>query len=146
MTSKTALIIDDERDVATYLGSVLSEHGWQVRTTHSGDTGLAMAREERPDVILLDLMMPGGRGGLSTFLALRKDGELRSIPVVFVTAYREPAADDPESFLARHPRFRPDGYVEKPVDPDHLIAVVEKAHKPTRDVDDHPRAQLNSEF
>jgi CheY-like chemotaxis protein len=127
VNSKTALIIDDEADVTTYLASVLSEHGWRALTASSGDEGLALARDELPDVILLDLLMPGGRGGLSTFLALRRDRRLESVPVVFVTSFPEPSATDAEDFLTgRDPKFQPDAYIEKPVAPNDLLAKLEE--------------------
>jgi len=122
MSRGKALIIDDEPDVAAYFATVLSEHGWQVRTATTGDEGLEIARDESPDVILLDLVMPGGRGGLSTFLALRKDPRLRSVPVVFVTSFPRPCAGDDHDFLTRRaPRFQPDAYLEKPVEPQYLL-------------------------
>jgi len=126
MNRGSVLIIDDELDVAAYLGRVVSDHGWRVRIATGGDEGLALALEETPDVILLDLMMPGGRGGLSTFTELRRNTKLRSIPVVFVTAFPEPDADDRQGFLGRQERHRPAAYLEKPVDPEALLAVLEK--------------------
>jgi twitching motility two-component system response regulator PilH len=126
MSPGSVLIIDDEPDVAAYQGRVLSDHGWRVEIARSGDQGLALALEEKPDVILLDLMMPGGRGGLNTFMEIRKSPSLRSIPVVFVTAYPEPELDDKNSFLGRQQRLRPDAYLEKPVDPETLIATLDK--------------------
>jgi CheY-like chemotaxis protein len=121
----SALIIDDEPDVAAYHGRILSDQGWRVRIATSGDHGLELALEEVPDVILLDLMMPGGRGGLNTFAALRKHEESRSVPIIFVTAYPEPDPDDRYSFLGRQKRLRPDAYLEKPVEPGALLAAVE---------------------
>lgn len=132
-----ALIIDDEPDVAAYQGRILSDHGWQVRIALDGEQGLALALDETPDVILLDLMMPGGRGGLNTFMELRRNPNLKSIPVVFVTAFPEPDPDDQNSFLGRQKRQRPDAYLEKPVDPETLLATVEDLtrtfHQPPSD-------------
>ena len=51
MAVKTALIIDDEPDVTTYHGTVLSDHGWKVHTANSGIDGIAIAQEKMPDVI-----------------------------------------------------------------------------------------------
>ena len=126
MRRRSALIVDDEPDVAAYQGRVLSDHGWRVRIASNGDQGLALALDEAPDVILLDLMMPGGRGGLNTFMELRRNPMLTSIPVVFVTAYPEPDPDDLYNFLGRQKRLRPDAYLEKPVDPETLLATLEK--------------------
>jgi len=126
MRRGNALIIDDEPDVAAYQGRVLSDQGWRVRIASSGDQGLKLARDEAPDVILLDLMMPGGRGGLNTFMELRRNPMLTSIPVVFVTAYPEPDPDDQYNFLGHQKRLRPDAYLEKPVDSETLLATLEK--------------------
>jgi len=136
MSRRNALIIDDEPDVAAYQGRILSDHGWRVRIASSGDQGLELALDEAPDVILLDLMMPGGRGGLNTFMELRKNPNLKSIPVVFVTAFPEPDPDDEHSFLGRQKRQRPDAYLEKPVDPETLLATLDKL---TSTFDQSPR-------
>ena len=72
MAQLRVLVIDDEPDQTTYLSTLLQDQGWAARTANSADEGLALAQEEVPDVILLDVMMPE-RGGLSTLIALRKD-------------------------------------------------------------------------
>jgi CheY-like chemotaxis protein len=125
MKPRSVLIIDDEADVVAYLRSVLEEHGWQVRTARDGDEGLALARDQIPDVVLLDLLMPGGRGGLDTFLEFRRDATLESIPVVFVTAFHEQGSGQSLARLSRQPRYRPDAYLEKPVEPDELVSTLD---------------------
>ncbi|TFG37132.1 MAG: response regulator, partial [Candidatus Aminicenantes bacterium] len=100
MALKTALIIDDEPDVTTYHGTVLSDNGWEVYTANSGIEGIAIAQEKNPDVILLDVMMPE-KGGLSTLIALRKDERTKAIPVVLVTGIQENLTADFETFLGR---------------------------------------------
>lgn len=132
-----ALIIDDEPDVATYQARILLDHGWRVRIAFNGDQGLALALDEAPEVILLDLMMPGGRGGLNTFLALRENPSLQSIPIVFVTAFPEPGLDDKHSFLGRQKRHRPDAYLEKPVDPETLLTTLGKVLSACERVPNH---------
>ena len=125
MAGKNALIIDDEPDVTTYHGTLLSDNGWSVRTANSGDDGLALAKQEAPDVVLLDVMMPE-RGGLSTFLAFRKDPNLKSVPVVLVTGIQATLTSDFKSFLDRFKTHNPDGYLEKPVDPEKLLALLDE--------------------
>lgn len=125
MAAKSALIIDDEPDVTTYHGALLSDNGWEVRTANSGDDGLALAREQAPDVVLLDVMMPE-RGGLSTFLAFRKDDGLKSVPIVLVTGIQDTLTADFKSFLDRFKTHNPDGYLEKPVDPEKLLALLDE--------------------
>jgi DNA-binding response OmpR family regulator len=102
MSSRRALIIDDEPDVATYLATLLSDHGWNVRTAHDVNKGLELAREEIPDVVLLDLMMPD-RGGLSALVELRI-----------------------RNFLARFKYRKADAFLDKPVEPDKLLKTVDE--------------------
>jgi twitching motility two-component system response regulator PilH len=130
MAAKTALIIDDEPDVTTYHGTVLSDHGWQVFTANSGADGIAIAQQETPDVILLDVMMPE-KGGLSTLIALRKDERTGKIPVVLVTGIQEALTADFEAFLDRFKNYNPDGYMEKPIDVEKLLATLDGLTKVT---------------
>jgi two-component system, OmpR family, phosphate regulon response regulator PhoB len=125
MGKRRALIIDDEPDVRTFLGTVLRDHGWETSSAGSGDEGLELARREPPDVVLLDVMMPE-RGGLSTLVALRKDERLKSIPVVLVTGIQEGLTHDFGAFLERFKRYHPEAYLEKPVAPERLIEVLEQ--------------------
>jgi CheY-like chemotaxis protein len=80
------LVIDDEQDVR-YVARLSLGHvgGMTVIEAASGAEGIARAREDKPDIILLDLMMPGMDGG-ATFRALREDPLTSAIPVIFLTA------------------------------------------------------------
>lgn len=120
---RTALIIDDEPDITTYLGTILSDNDWDVRTANRAEDGLAAAREEAPDVILLDVLMPE-RGGLSTLIALRKDPGLSTVPVVLVTGIQDSLTADFSAFLDRFKHYHPDAYLEKPVTPEQLMSTV----------------------
>jgi two-component system, OmpR family, alkaline phosphatase synthesis response regulator PhoP len=83
---KRILIIDDEEaiQVVVQFGLEMAA-GWDVMTASSGMEGIQRAKAERPDMILLDVMMPE-MDGLATFRALRQSSETRSIPVIFLTA------------------------------------------------------------
>jgi len=81
---KKLLIIDDEPSIREIL-SIALEDDWNVLLAESGTLGLEIAARERPDLILLDRMMPG-LDGLSTLKALRADSETNQIPVIFLTA------------------------------------------------------------
>lgn len=86
MSSRRVLVVDDDESIRVVAEVALeSVAGWQVRTADGGVTGLALAAEHRPDVILLDVMMPG-LDGLATFRLLQEDPVTREIPVVLVTA------------------------------------------------------------
>jgi len=125
MGERSALIIDDEPDIRTYLAAVLTDNGWKTRTAASADVGLAMSREQPPDVVLLDVMMPE-RGGLSTLIALRKDPVLGRIPVVLVTGIQDSLTADFGAFLDRFKHHHPDAYLEKPVQPEELLRVLDE--------------------
>jgi CheY-like chemotaxis protein len=125
MSERSALIIDDEPDVTTYLGAVLTDHGWNVRTANGADEGLALAREGRPDAVLLDLMMPE-RGGLSVLVELRRDPELSSVPIIIVSGIQTGLTADFRNFLARFKYRQPDAFLDKPIDPDELIAILDR--------------------
>ncbi len=85
MTTKV-LIIDDEADVRFVVKVSLGRIGqMDVVQADNGEEGVALAKKERPEFILLDMMMPG-MDGMATFKALRADPETAGIPVVFLTA------------------------------------------------------------
>ncbi len=125
MEGKSAVIIDDEPDVTTYLGALLSDRGWQVRTANSSADGLALLEQQRPNVVLLDIMMPD-KGGLQTLVAIRKDPKLASLPVILVSGIQEKLTADYHAFLDRFKHYRPDAFVDKPVDPPQLFSIIEQ--------------------
>ncbi len=125
MAPKTAVIIDDEPDITTYVGTFLSDNGWSVRSANDPNEGIAMAQAEPPDVILLDVMMPE-RGGLSTLIALRKDERTAKVPVVLVTGIQESFKSDFGDFLDRFKNYHPDAYVQKPIEETELLQTLEK--------------------
>ena len=125
MSQRSALIIDDEPDVTTYLGAILSDAGWRVRTANSADDGLAMAEQEAPDAILLDMMMPE-RGGLSALVALRKNPGLGQVPIVVVSGIQDSLTSDFREFLGKFKYRQPDAFLDKPIDPEQLLRTLDE--------------------
>jgi two-component system, OmpR family, phosphate regulon response regulator PhoB len=82
------LVIEDEADIRQILAYNLGVEGHEVLLAERGATGLALAREKRPDLVLLDLMLPD-LSGLEICRSLKSDGALRSIPVIMLTARSE---------------------------------------------------------
>ena len=113
------LVIDDERSIRMLCRVNLSASGMEVLEAPSGDEGLELARREQPDLVLLDVMMPG-RDGWSVARALAEDRRTREIPVVFLTA-RADAAD-----RRRGRQLGGVGYVVKPFDPVGIGELVEE--------------------
>lgn len=91
MTTKRILVIDDDDAIqAVVQFGIRLAVGWDVLTAGSGPTGIATAQAQRPDVILLDVMMPE-MDGISTFKALQSHSETEGIPVIFLTAKAQDA-------------------------------------------------------
>ncbi|MBW4563067.1 MAG: response regulator [Mojavia pulchra JT2-VF2] len=86
MTTKRVLVVDDEACVQYVVQACLEEiAGWEVVTANSGHEGLVKAVKERPDAIILDMMMPG-MDGIKFVELLQADPMIQSIPVVLLTA------------------------------------------------------------
>lgn len=115
----TMLLIEDNaqnRYLATFL---LEQHGHRVLHAEDGLLGLDMAARLRPDLILLDIQLPG-MDGHAVARALKSDPALSAIPIVAVTSYA--MAGDREKCL----EAGAEGYIEKPIDPDSFVAEVER--------------------
>src|SRR3984957_20722488 len=85
---RTILLVDDDQEVRTLIGSILRRHQYYVIEADSGVAGLEMARRHLPDLILSDIDMPGGDGA-SLLRDIRRDSELKSIQVVLMTGTAE---------------------------------------------------------
>lgn len=90
LTEKTVLIVEDEVDAAELFAEMMRVSGFRVRKTSSSAPALSMMAEERPDIVLLDIMMPG-ISGLEILRQMRQDPTLANIPVVVVSAKSMPA-------------------------------------------------------
>jgi Fe-S oxidoreductase/CheY-like chemotaxis protein len=105
----TILVVDDEPDVVTFLSTVMEDNGAKVLSATDGEQALKMAREAKPDLITLDLSMPGHDGG-QVYAALKKDPVLKSIPVCIVTGKPEL-----RKLIYDQDVPKPEGYLDKPV-------------------------------
>jgi DNA-binding response OmpR family regulator len=116
-TQKTVLVVDDHRQVRTLVRASLESAGFSVLEAADGDEALASVRAARPDLILLDIMMPRV-SGWEVIADLLADRSTDEIPIVFISARTE-VADRLRAFeLGAH------GYVTKPFDPDVLAETV----------------------
>ena len=120
MDKKRILLVDDEDDIREVAQvSLECIAGWDVVTARSGREAINRAREEKPDAILLDVMMPD-MDGPTTFLHLQSDPETVDIPVILLTA-KVQATD-----RRRFSELGVSGVVSKPFDPIELPAEVER--------------------
>lgn len=118
------LLIDDDIDFVEATKIVLESKPYEVIVAYDGDDGLRKAREENPDLIILDIIMPG-KDGFSTAELLKKDAALRKIPVLVLTSYAEKGG---ESSIAASGglTLETEDYIDKPVSPEELLKRVEK--------------------
>jgi Fe-S oxidoreductase len=117
------LVVDDEPDILVFFTSVLEDNGATVLEAPDGDTALELAEKEKPDLITLDLNMPGKDGG-KVFEALRNNPDLAQIPVCIITGRPEL-----RSLIYDRPVPAPEGYLDKPVDDATLLRNVRKILK-----------------
>jgi CheY-like chemotaxis protein len=128
MTDKAKiLIVDDDIDFVESTKTVLESKPYEVIVAHEGDEGLKKAREENPDLILLDVIMPI-KDGFTAAEQLRKDPELSKIPVIMLTAFSSKRQESSIP-VSRGFTLEAEEYIEKPVTPAVLLATVERCLK-----------------
>ncbi len=126
--SKTVLVIEDELDMRLFLKVLLETSGYVPLVAGNGREGIEKAKAQTPDVILLDVMMPG-QGGARTYRDLRSDPALRQIPVIMLSAVARSTFFHYLKMLDAGSADRitePEAYVEKPPNPQYLLNCIER--------------------
>jgi two-component system, cell cycle response regulator DivK len=113
------LLIEDNAQNRYLTRFLLEQRGHEILQAETGPQGLALAATARPDLILLDIQLPG-MDGHAVARELKSDPQLSSIPIVAVTSYA--MAGDREKCLAAGA----EGYIEKPINPESFAAEVER--------------------
>ncbi|MGD2187674.1 MAG: response regulator [Desulfobacterales bacterium] len=128
-------IVDDDTDFLFTIGTFLERNGFEVLAADNGQKGLKLIRKERPDLILLDIMMETLFSGFEVCKQLRSDADLKDIPIIGISAM----ADELDINYRQWPDydyFRPDAFLDKPVDRSQLLQmipeVIRKAKKRKR--------------
>ena len=120
LSSYKILVVDDEDDVREFICTVLEDNGATVLEARDGDEALEVARREKPDLITLDITMPGKDGG-EVFAEIRKDPEIRNTRVCIISAH-----PDLRRLIYQRAVRPPDGYLDKPIDERGLLLNVRK--------------------
>lgn len=115
MSREKILVVEDESDILELIEYHLEREGYRTVTCQDGEAGLELAREEAPDLALLDLMLPG-LDGIEVCRKLKEDPVTRAIPIIMVTAKGE------ESDVVLGLGVGADDYVAKPFSPKELLA------------------------
>ena len=123
---KKVLVVDDDRDCVDAVTEILGDAGYAVIPATSGDSGLEAARQQRPDLIVLDLDMPG-KDGFDVLHEIRKDRGSRDIPVIILTVIgQKESSSSSERAAGRYVQRESALYIEKPLDPTAFVAQVKE--------------------
>ncbi len=123
MKKKMVLIVEDELDMRIFISTLLETSGYEPIMTRDGTEGLLKAKDVRPDLIILDVMMPG-EGGVQMYRQLKTDKTLCDIPVIMLSAVtRKTFAHYLNMINARLNDAipDPDAYIEKPPEAQDLL-------------------------
>lgn len=119
------LIIDDDVDIVESMKVVLESKEHKVVSAFSGDEGLKKAKKDKPDLVILDVMMETGDKGFDIAREFKKDENLKDIPILMLTAIKEKSGLDFKKEAGDEIWLPVDDYVDKPLKPDELISKVE---------------------
>jgi len=126
MESAKIVVVDDDQDIRDSLQAILEGRQYTVITAADKTEGLEKIRTEKPDLAILDVMMSTWEDGFEMARELKKDPQFKNMPILMLTGVRDKTGIDFKS-SAGDPTWCPvDGFLEKPVDPEILLAEVEK--------------------
>lgn len=126
--SKKVLTVDDDPDIIAFVKTVLEENGYTPIIARNGEMGLTLAREEKPSLVILDVLMPK-QSGIRMYRELKSDENMKDIPVIILSGIAK------RTFLRSQEALtefgdqsvpEPNVYIEKPVEPDELAETVRK--------------------
>lgn len=122
---KKILIIDDERDIVTYLSTFFIDNNFTVISALNGKDGIIKALSEKPDIITLDISMPE-ESGVKALRELQNNSITKNTPIIIITG----VASDFKRFITdRKQVHMPEGYFEKPIDRDMLLNKIKELLK-----------------
>jgi len=117
MAIKNILLVDDSKTELHFLSDLLSKRGYSVRTAEDGEEAMKRLGEERPDLILMDVVMPG-QNGFQLTRAITRDPRFLNVPVIMCTSKNQ------ETDKVWGMRQGARDYIVKPVDADELVAKI----------------------
>ena len=126
--SKKVLTVDDDPDISIFVKTVLEENVYTPLGARNGEAGLSMARDEAPDLIILDVLMPK-QSGIRMYRELKSNESLKNIPVIILSGIAKRTFLRSQEALTEfgdQPVPEPDVYMEKPVEPLELAETVKK--------------------
>ena len=116
------LLIDDDVDLVAATRTILEKSGYEAVTANRVDEGIELARKEKPDLVLLDVIMPV-KDGFTAADLFKNDPQLKSIPIVMLTAFSSKGSGSSVP-RGKGLYLEADDYLEKPVQPDLLLSTI----------------------
>ena len=126
--SKKVLIVDDDPDVRLFNATVVEESGYTPVEAANGEEGLKIAKKDRPDLVILDVLMPK-QSGIRLYRELKTDKALLGIPVIMLSGVAKRTFLRSQKALTEFgdkPVPEPENYLEKPVEPEELAREIKK--------------------
>lgn len=127
-SGKKILIVDDEADMRIFVSTVAETNGYEAISAETGQQGLELAHRHRPDLIILDVMMPKIEDGVHTFYQFKSEPAFKDLPVIMLSAIAKKTFFhyikllSPTSVDSPH---EPEGYIEKPPEAEDLIRLIQ---------------------
>jgi two-component system phosphate regulon response regulator PhoB len=124
--SKKVLVVDDELDMRIFMATLLETSGYKPLVAEDGVQGLEIAREKKPALIILDIMMPK-ESGIALYRELKNDPALKDIPVIMLSALSKKTFFHSQKVLDEYKGEKipePAAYIEKPPEPDELLEAI----------------------
>jgi two-component system, OmpR family, alkaline phosphatase synthesis response regulator PhoP len=138
MTTQTVLVVDDSRETVRSLRVYLEDAGFRVLTAYDGSTALVLLRGERPDLLILDLMLPD-KDGLDITRFVRSNDRLKTTPIIMLTA----RVDDSDKIVGLE--LGADDYITKPYNPREVVARVRSVlRRSAGDLEAEPERTLST--
>ena len=124
--AKRVLVVDDELDMRTFIMTLLETEGYKPITAEDGIKGLEVAREKKPALIILDVMMPR-ESGITMYREIKTDPDLKNIPVIMLSALAKKTFFHSQKVLNDYKGEKipePEAYIEKPPEPEELLIAI----------------------
>ena len=116
-------IVDDNTDYLFTMKTFLSRNGYDVSTAPDGEEGMALIKKEKPDLIMLDVMMENTYSGFEVCRQVRNDSALKKIPIIGITGMEDEIGIKFDKY-ADAEYFSPDAFFDKPVDKEALLGTI----------------------
>ena len=125
---KKVLTVDDDVDIRKVVSKLVEKSGYEVMEAKNGVEGMGKVRKDKPDLIILDMLMPK-ESGIRMYHELKTEGSLKDIPVIVLSAIPKKSFLKSQKVLdefAGQSVPEPEAYIEKPEEPEELIALMKK--------------------